>query len=329
MVFCEFMSIKAILSLLADGKIHSGEELGESLGISRTAVWKQLKKIMELQIPIETVLRKGYRLLSPVDFLDDSEIIGNLDSAASPLLAALKVYDTVTSTNALALDEAPVFDDKALVYIAERQTDGKGRLGREWHSPYAQNLYFSVSWQFSGGAAALQGLSLSVGVVIADTLNSLGASDVQLKWPNDIWLGGKKLGGILIELKGDLSGPCTAVIGVGINLGMTKAEEDVISQSWTSLALEGVNYPSRSVVMAALLNKMLPFLAAYQREQFSAIKDRWMSYAAFLGESVCLLTVDANISGVFVGVTEEGAILIENGAERQTFYGGEISLRPI
>ena len=123
-----------------------------------------------------------------------------------------------------------------LVCTAEQQTAGRGRRGREWISPFGRNLYVSTVWEFTQGAAALEGLSLAVGVAVAQALKGLGLPEVQLKWPNDIQHEGKKLGGVLLEMVGDASRQCQVVVGIGVNVAMPGAAANAIDQAWTDIS---------------------------------------------------------------------------------------------
>ena len=200
--------LKALLSILSDGEYHSGDALGRRLGVSRTAIWKQLKKIGDLGVVLESVKGKGYRLPGGLDLLDPATINKSLTPLASEMLSTLDVFEVVDSTNVIALSRA-MEGAHGYLCTAEQQTAGKGRRGKVWASPYASSLYISAVWEFPSGAAALEGLSLAVGVAVVDALTQAGLENVQLKWPNDILCGGRKLAGILLEVAGDLSGPCS------------------------------------------------------------------------------------------------------------------------
>ncbi len=177
-------SLNQLLHLLADGKFHSGTELGERLQMSRAAVWKQLKGIEQLGVQVHRVRGKGYRLPHGLDLLDVEAIVRH-----DPQLAQLfdvELLMSTESTNRLLMQRQGDGAIHGQAVFAEVQTGGRGRLGRQWQSPFAQQLALSVGWQFAGGVAALEGLSLVVGLAVVDALQSVGVSGAGLKWPNDV-----------------------------------------------------------------------------------------------------------------------------------------------
>lgn len=317
------MSLDVLLAVLADGQFHSGDELGEMLGVSRTAVWKQLKKIEALDLPLVSVKGKGYCIDGGLDLLSQSRVVGGLSPQASELLVVLDIRDSVDSTNAIALQKAQ--SGSGYVCTAEQQTAGKGRRGKTWVSPYGRNLYVSIVWEFSAGAAALEGLSLAVGVAVAAALRQAGLGDVALKWPNDVLYGGKKLAGILLEMTGDAAGPCQVVVGIGLNVAMPAGQS--IDQPWIDIAGIHSAAADRNQLLAALLNELLPMLADFERSGFAAFRDRWLQLDAFADKEVAVLLGQQVVLGTARGVDESGAIKLETSAGLQTFSGGEVSLR--
>jgi BirA family biotin operon repressor/biotin-[acetyl-CoA-carboxylase] ligase len=323
------MSKSVLLPLLADGEFQSGQELAKALGVSRTAVWKQINRLAaESGIAIESVRGKGYRIPGGIDLLDADRVRTALSARASALLSRLDILDSVDSTNAEAMRQAERGASSGLVCTAEQQTAGRGRRGRHWVSPYASNLYVSLLWEFSQGAAALEGLSLAAGVAVARALRGAGVAGVQLKWPNDVLCGGAKLGGILLEMTGDAAGSCRVVIGVGLNVAMPPAAAAAIDQAWTDIrTVTADRHPGRNRLLAALLNELLPLVAGFEAQGFAPWRDEWQTLDAFAGKAVELNTGATQLSGVARGVDERGALQLETAAGVQAVYGGEISLR--
>jgi BirA family biotin operon repressor/biotin-[acetyl-CoA-carboxylase] ligase len=323
------VSKATLLPLLADGEFRSGQDLADALGVSRTAVWKQVNRLgSELGLTIESVRGRGYRIPGGIDLLDAAAIQQALNARTGTLLAALEVFDTIDSTNAELLRRAQQGCSSGLVCTAEQQSAGRGRRGRQWVSPYASNLYLSLLWEFSQGAAALEGLSLAVGVAVARALRSCAIPAVQLKWPNDVLYAGAKLGGILLEMTGDTAGRCQVVVGVGLNVAMPLAAADAIDQAWTDIkTISAGRYPARNRLLAALLNELVPLLADFETQGFSHWRDEWQSLDAFAGASVVLNTGAAQMGGVARGVDARGALQLETTTGMQSVYGGEISLR--
>jgi BirA family transcriptional regulator, biotin operon repressor / biotin---[acetyl-CoA-carboxylase] ligase len=318
-----------LLPLLATGEFRSGQDLADAMGVSRTAVWKQVNRLVaDMGLAIESVRGKGYRIPGGIDLLDAVQVKVALGVRASALLTALEILDSVDSTNAELMRRAEQGCSSGLVCTAELQTAGRGRRGRQWVSPYASNLYLSLLWEFSQGAAALEGLSLAVGVAVARALRTCAVPDVQLKWPNDVLYRGAKLGGILLEMRGDTAGSCQVVIGVGLNVSMPAAAAGAIDQAWTDIKTITANqHPGRNQLLAALLNELLPLAADFEQQGFSHWREAWQSLDAFDGVAVVLNTGSAQLGGIARGVDERGALQLETTTGVQSVYGGEISLR--
>jgi BirA family biotin operon repressor/biotin-[acetyl-CoA-carboxylase] ligase len=211
---------------------------------------------------------------------------------------------------------------------AEQQTAGRGRRGRRWISPFGRNIYLSSLWKFAGKPEVIGGLSLAVGVAVAEALAETGFGDVKLKWPNDILYGDAKLGGILIETSGCASGPTTAVIGIGLNLGMPAEAAAEIDQPWTDLALAG-NRVLRNELLAAVLNHLLPLLDEYESRGLEPWRERWLKRNAFGGRQVCLQQGDRQIVGTMLGIGDRGELRLDVGGSELFFDGGEVSLRAV
>lgn len=312
-----------LLRLLADGAFHSGTALGTALGISRTAVWKALDGIATLGIDIERAPRRGYRVPGGIDLHDGERIRAALAPPARTLLAELQVVTVTESTNEIAKGFAPT-PGRGSCCLAEHQTGGRGRLGRTWVSPFARNLYCSLAWEFDGGIAALEGLSLAVGVTVRRALAGLGAADVRLKWPNDLLRDGRKLGGILVEVTGDPEGRCRAVIGIGVNVAMPAAATDAIDQPWSDLA--GLRV-SRDALAAAVLTELLPLLRDFPATGFAAHRAEWEASDHYRDRCVAISIGSNRREGIARGVNERGALALECADGWHWFSGGEVSLR--
>lgn len=324
------MSRSILLPLLADGEFRSGQDLANALGVSRTAVWKQVNKLaMETGLVIDSVKGRGYRIPGGLELLDAEKIAAALKPEASALLSSLVVLESVDSTNAEALRRAEAGSVAGLVCTAEQQTSGRGRRGRQWVSPFASNLYLSLLWEFTAGAAALEGLSLAVGVAVARALEASALPAVQLKWPNDILHNGAKLGGVLLEMTGDAAGICQVVIGVGLNVNMPEEAARGIDQDWTDIrTLSGGAHPGRNALLAAMLDELLPLARHFEADGFGPWRAPWQALDAFDGERVMLQAGTTQVAGVARGVDQRGALVLETAEGRQAFYGGEITLRP-
>jgi BirA family biotin operon repressor/biotin-[acetyl-CoA-carboxylase] ligase len=323
------MPNKALLSLLASGDYVSGQALADVLGVSRTAVWKQLNKLAEFGLEVESVKGLGYRIAGGIDLLDEGAVRDAMSADAQALLAQLDIRENIGSTNAEAMARVAAGVGSGYVCTAEQQTTGRGRRGRQWVSPYARNLYLSAVWEYSQGAAVLEGMSLAVGVVVARALAVCGLPPVQLKWPNDVLHEGAKLAGILLEMTGDAAGTCQVVVGIGLNVDMPEATAGSIDQAWTDVRrMAGEEHPQRSALLGALLEELLPMLASFESSGFAPWRDEWQALDAFAGEAVVMHSGSQQMAGVARGVDGRGALQLETAASGvQSVFGGEISLR--
>ncbi|MFV8819271.1 bifunctional biotin--[acetyl-CoA-carboxylase] ligase/biotin operon repressor BirA [Haliea sp. E17] len=319
------MTDNRVISLLASGEFVSGQSIADALGVSRTAVWKQLNKLAEIGVELESVKGRGYRIPGGIELLEESMVRAAMTQASLALLQRLDLRETVASTNSEALSAAA---GAGYVCSAEQQSAGRGRRGRSWVSPYARNLYLSAVWEYAQGAAALEGLSLAVGVAVARALARAGVEGVRLKWPNDVLHEGAKLGGILLEMSGDAAGPCQVVVGIGLNVAMPGGAAQSIDQDWTDVQRAGGRV-GRSAMLGLLLDELLPLLATFEREGFSGWREEWQELDAYADMPVVLSSGEKRLAGIARGVSERGALLLESvSGGVQPVYGGEISLRP-
>lgn len=308
-----------LLRLLADGRFHSGEELGERLGISRSAVWKQLQQLQaDSEVCLHRVRGKGYRLEQPLSLLSAEAIKSRLPDLR------LWVEDRVDSTNALALRYLTCHEPPFVV-MAEAQTAGRGRRGRHWVSPYGENLYFSQVIRIERSATQLQALSLVVGVAVLRTLRQLGVVGVGLKWPNDLQVEGKKIAGILLELSGDPADVCQVVIGIGINANMRAGSG--IDQDWTSMHLETGWQVERNDLAVALAVELEQVLRVHREQGFAAFHEEWEASHVWQGREVRLISGVHEIAGTVLGVTTDGGLRLAVEGSEQVYSGGELSLR--
>ena len=316
-----------LLSLLADGRFHSGEALGETLGIGRSAVWKLARSLSGRGVEVYAVRGRGYRLAAPLELLDRERIRAELDPSRHETLASLEIMEEVGSTNAHLAAAGAGGAVAPRACLAESQTAGKGRIGRRWYSPYARNLYLSVLWRFPALDHRLQGLSLAAGVAVAEALGRLGAERVGLKWPNDLVHEGRKLGGLLVEMSGEPSGPWQVVLGVGINLRMPAEAEHLIDQPFTDLEATLADPPGRNRVAGCVLDALLGALGTFEARGFAPFRAGWEARDATRGRPVTLHAADGVRRGIASGVDEEGALLLEIDGHRERVVSGELSLR--
>ncbi|OHX15573.1 biotin--[acetyl-CoA-carboxylase] ligase [Chromobacterium amazonense] len=312
----------AVLRHLSDGRFHSGEDIAQALGCSRTLVWQAVHAIeSELGLTVFSVRGQGYKLAQPFSWLDVAAVRAGLDEAAAETFT-LAVAERTDSTNSQLMARAGNGGLHGLVLACELQTAGRGRLGRRWQARLGAGLTFSLLWRFNRGMAELAGLSLAVGVALARALRSLGAP-VQLKWPNDVLLDGRKLAGILIELSGDALGPAAVVVGIGINV----ADPGEVDQPIATLEQAGIA-PERNRVLAALLNELERVLTDFGRHGFAPLREEWWRLSAHQGAAVRLgFSHGEPVDGIACGVADNGALQLETAQGLRTFHIGEVSLR--
>lgn len=315
-----------LLNILADGEYHSGEEIGNQLGVSRAAVWKQLQKLESFNLEIESVKGRGYRLVGGLDLLDGEKIRSHLNPEAALALGQFDIFPVIDSTNNAAANA--IRDGRGWGYccLAEQQTSGRGRRGREWQSPFGRNVYLSQVWEFQSGASALEGLSLSVGLAIVRAVSKFGVNGLGLKWPNDVLYENKKLAGILLEMQGDPAGICQVVVGVGLNVDMSGADTAAISQAWTDLS-QIVGAVDRNKLVAELMSSLHLVYKEFLAGGFAAHRDEWCRHDAFAGRDVKVQLGDTFIEGVVSGLDRSGGLVLMTGDGERVFNGGEVSLR--
>ena len=321
-----------LLVLLADGQLHSGQRLAQQLQVSRAAVWKGVERLRALGVDVQAQARRGYRLAGPVELLDARRIVAELCAARRAQLRNLVLLFEVDSTNTRLLAAAAPPPGRADVCLSELQHAGRGRRGRRWIAPFAEGISMSVGWSFSDGARALPGLSLGVGVAVSRALARAGAAGVALKWPNDIVLRDRKLGGVLIELRAEASGPAHVVIGIGINLALSAESRAEIEASGVSVAAVADacdRAPARNLVAGAILDEVLSMLAHFEADGFAPFRGAWTSLDALAGRPAEIVIGDRTIAGTARGVDLEGALLLETDGRVQRFVSGEASLRLI
>ncbi|ERH63031.1 bifunctional biotin--[acetyl-CoA-carboxylase] synthetase/biotin operon repressor [Pantoea dispersa EGD-AAK13] len=309
-----------LVALLADGEFHSGEQLGEALGMSRAAVNKHIQTLKSWGLDVYTVTGKGYSLPAPIQLLNEEAILAHLHQ---PDLAVIPVID---STNQYLLDRMDQLNS-GYACIAEYQQAGRGRRGRKWFSPFGANLYMSMYWRLEQGPAAAMGLSLVIGIVMAEVIQSLGAADVRVKWPNDLYLQDRKLAGILVELTGKTGDAAQIVMGAGINLVMRGEGTAEINQGWINLQEAGIEI-NRNELAARLINRLREALPLFERDGLAPFVGRWEALDNFIHRPVKLLIGDREVHGIARGIDKQGGLLLEQDGEIKSWVGGEISLRP-
>ena len=326
--------LNPIIKILADGRFHSGSELGEELNVSRAAIWKNIKKCEGLGIEVHSVRGKGYRIANPVFLLDSGDIYAAMPNGLNKVIQHLEILDTIDSTNGYAMRQLQdgsltLEDGKYSIYLAEQQTNGKGRWGRKWISPFAQNICLTMVRQVDTGTMGTEGISLVVGLAINRALRQQGIIGLGVKWPNDVMLEGKKLAGILLEITGDISGMCQLLIGVGINIRCRSESMDEVDQPWADLQQTAGHNIDRNFLVSAVISHIMLALEEFESYGLGNFTAEWQEYDVMQDRSVELKTSGVSRYGIARGISDSGALLLETEDGIQTVNGGEVSLRRV
>ena len=324
------LDVEILRALLADRSTPlSGEVLAERCGVSRTAIWKHIASLQELGYPISSLPHQGYRMeeLLP-DLLVADEVAARLPQRSGKEAIAWRavVFRETQSTNDLALREAQGGAAEGLVLAAERQTKGRGRQGRKWHSRSGEGLWFSLVLRPRWPLGHVARLTIVAALAVAEAIESLlppSAGKIDIKWPNDLFHGGKKLGGILTEIQADAEAIVFAVVGIGINCRQTRSDfPDDIAEIATSLKLiAGDGAPRRVELLAALL----PILEARLSDPFEEVREAWAERCFSIGRMVTVRTPSGTIQGHAVGLDAGGVLLVRReGGRVEAVTAGDV-----
>jgi len=314
-----------LIKALANGEFVSGQELGKQLDISRTAISKHIKALSEMGLDIYSVTGKGYKLSQPLSLLSQSKIVNGLSKR--DVIPEVEVHSLIDSTNSYLLRRLPNQLSQGQVCLAEFQSAGRGRRGRQWISPFGSQIYLSMYWYLEQGLSAAMGLSLVTALAVSDAVYDLTDIQVQLKWPNDVYLDGVKLAGILIDLEGQALEPSHSVIGIGLNLNMPEEAAAKIDQKWTDLQSHSEHKVDRNALCSKLIHYLLKRLHQHQNEGLAIMLEEWHTQDFYLNKRVKLLTGERVTKGICRGVNGQGALMLEIDGQIKPIYGGEVSLR--
>jgi BirA family biotin operon repressor/biotin-[acetyl-CoA-carboxylase] ligase len=324
--------VERVFRALADGHFHSGEELAQRLGVSRSAVWKAANALRAFGSTVHAVRNRGYCLADAGEPLDAALIRDALARGLRVRLRHLEVSWTVTSTNTVLLERGPPPPGECEVALAEFQSAGRGRRGRSWFAPPGGAVCLSLSWTFAQVPRDVGSLSLAIGVCVLRALGRLGVPDLQLKWPNDVLRGDAKLGGILIELRAETAGPACAVIGIGLNVALGAALMATISATGIAaadLSQAGMPRPARNAIAAQVIESCIGGLLDFERDGLRAFMEEWRHADALRGRTVTVSNGDDRTRGLARGIDVTGALLVEAPQGVRKFVAGEVSVRPL
>ncbi len=322
---------QTLLRELADGGFHSGAGLATRLGISRTAVWKKIHALAGLGLDIRATPGRGYRIEGGLDLLDPAAVYAAAGDTVCQVIDDAEFLSSVDSTNKRLLQRSPPPPGRGHLCLADFQSAGRGRRGRTWVTPYASGVCLSLGWTFPAQPPEFSALSLVTGVACCFALEEAGLDNVGLKWPNDLVCRFGKLGGILMEIRGEADGPVHVVIGIGLNVRLPSTIRNDLESTAAlppaDLEQCTTQRPSRSKLAGLLLKHLVPSLQSFTANGFMPFADDFAMRDMVAGQSVAMLCGDEVIDGTAAGIDNDGALLLDTAEGRQRFYGGEVSLR--
>lgn len=319
-----------VYAALADGEFHSGEELAGILGVTRSAVWKATGTLRALGTPLSAVRNRGYQLGHASEPLEAERIRAQLARPVSERVTRLETAWSIESTNTTLSARPYPRAGTSEVLLAEFQTAGRGRRGRAWLAPPGGAVCLSLSWTFPAVSQDLGALGLVIGVCLVRALAGLGLAEVRLKWPNDLLLRDRKLGGVLIEMRAEAAGSACVVIGIGLNVAMGEALVRTISATGiqaTDLTRAGITV-ARNALVAALVTACIEGLLEFERAGLKPFLEDWRRADALRGRPVNVTGGEGIARGLARGIDVHGALMVETHEGVQRFVSGDVTVRP-
>ena len=323
-------AIKNLVSALSDGEFHSTDELYKTLKCSESELQSSVKKLSTYGLKIITQKDKGYKLPYPVELLEQATLLKHLSTEAKARLDQVIIFDEIPSTNQYLLENIAKFKGKTIACLSEYQSHGRGRVpGRHWVTPFASQICLTLLWHYSGDIQQLRGLSSLIGIAVMRALNEYGINTMLgLKWPNDIYYNGAKLGGILIDIKSSKDAGNAFIIGLGLNLYPIDSQSNNIGQETTNLYDLLGKVPMRNRLIALLVSNIFKMLDAAIKHNFSFFIQEWLRYDVVYNRPVRVLMLDKVKEGIARGVNEQGELLVEySQGVVEPVMSGEVSVR--
>ena len=323
--------VPILRQLIQAGDNHvSGEDLAETIGLSRVAVWKRLENLKKSGFEMEAIRRKGYRLKATPRDATEPGILARIGKTHA--LSSLTLLETSPSTNNEVMRQLAAGVEAPLACLTRRQPGGKGRRGRTWSGDFPENLYASVGFRPNLRPKRLGLLTLWTGLRICRRLATDTKLPIQLKWPNDLYLNGKKLAGILAESTLETDQVTALVMGIGMNINMTTNDlPPDIRESATSLRIAlGKSLPLDPIIATVLEETLQAMTDCINGIDEDRLADEWEAYACFQGQRVQILNADGEAtSGTLSGIDRAGSLLLRKpSGNLESFRAGDVSLRP-
>lgn len=305
----------------------SGADLAQQLGMSRAAVWARIEELRKLGYEITANPHQGYRLLSTPDALHADDLLARLPD--NQIVGRdIRVFEETNSTNDVAEKLARDGVREGVVVFAESQKKGRGRLGRQWHSPARKGLWFSVLLRPDLRPQAATQLTVVAATALARAIRKQTGLMPEIKWPNDILLRGKKVAGILTELSAELDHVKHLIIGIGVDVNLTSTDLPAdLRKLATSLRIESGQAVSRPELAAAIMRELDADYALVRTGQFAAVADEWEEQCTTIGRTVTIRIGDRAQTGVAESLDSEGALLLRTQHGRlERIIGGDVTV---
>lgn len=304
----------------------SSQQICDELGCSRTAVWKHIEDLRKEGYEVEAVRRKGYRLLRKPDKISEDEILFGLETESFG--RHIYFQKEVTSTQLIAHDLVNEGAPHGTLVVSDHQTNGKGRLQRTWHSPNGTGIWMSLILRPEIPLHKAPQMTLLASVAIAEAIAEQTGLSPSIKWPNDILLNGKKVVGILTELKAEADQVHAVIIGPGINVNQTADDfPDELKDVATSLRMELNEKVDRAALIQQIMSTFEKRYDDYMKHGFRPIKQLWESFAMTIGQHIVARTVNGQYTGKALGINEEGVLLLETVEGIQKIYSADIKIK--
>jgi BirA family biotin operon repressor/biotin-[acetyl-CoA-carboxylase] ligase len=311
------------------GAFVSGEELSEALQCSRTAIWKHIEKLRSAGYVFEAVSRKGYRLIEKPDKLEVVTISKQLRTKV--LGRSIHYFEQLGSTQTKAHELAKEGAEEGTVVIAEEQTEGRGRMGRKWHSPRGRGVWMSMILKPRVPLQFAPQLTLLIAVALCRTIRQVTSLPAGIKWPNDLLIEGKKISGILSESIAEDEKPLYVIVGVGISANLRKEDySEELSAVATSLEIELGRPVDRTELLCRFLDELETLYGVYHEKGFGPIRLLWEALSVSLNRRVRNQTQQGLIEGTAVSLDDTGALIVrlEDGTLTK-WYSGTIEFIPL
>lgn len=318
-----------ILSALrsAENSGVSGAELSRRLAISRAAIWARIEELRKLGYDISATPHLGYRLISAPDVLHADDLLARLGQT-KVIGRDIRVFEQTTSTNDVVEKLARDGVKEGVVVFAESQTQGRGRLGRAWHSPGRKGLWFSILLRPQLRPQEITQLTVAAATAIWRAIHAETGISAEIKWPNDILIRGKKVVGILTELSAEVDRVKHVTLGIGVDVNLTAGEMPAdLRKSATSLRIESGKLVSRAELATAMLRELDQDYARVVVGGFAKLADEWEQRCTTIGQQVVVSLGPRKIQGRAESLDDDGALLVrtEHG-HIERVIGGDVTL---